>query len=53
MMLESFFLGDYTDRGDFNLQVLSSVLLLSAKNPGKVFLLRGNHESDIDQKKEK
>ena len=41
------FLGDYTDRGDFNLQVLESALILSAKNPDKVFLLKGNHEFDI------
>lgn len=44
------FLGDYTDRGDFNLQVLESALILYAKNPTKVFLLKGNHEFDISKK---
>jgi len=43
------FLGDYTDRGNFNLQVLASALILSAKNPDKVFLLKGNHEFDISR----
>ncbi|MFH1254735.1 MAG: metallophosphoesterase [bacterium] len=43
------FLGDYTDRGDFNLQTLSSALILAVKNPEKVFLLKGNHESNIDE----
>ncbi len=47
------FLGDYTDRGDYNLQVLCSILILSAKNPDKVFLLKGNHESLISQEKSK
>ncbi len=46
------FLGDYMDRGDFNLQTLSSALLLAVKNPEKVFLLKGNHESDIDENSE-
>jgi hypothetical protein len=43
------FLGDLTDRGDFNLQTLASALILSAKNPGKVFLLKGNHEFCISK----
>ena len=43
------FLGDYIDRGDYSLQVLSSALILSLKNPNKVFLLKGNHEYDIDE----
>ncbi len=38
------FLGDYIDRGGFSLKVFATAMLLAAKNPGKVFLLRGNHE---------
>lgn len=43
------FLGDYIDRGENNLQVISSALILSNKNPNKVFLLKGNHEHGIDK----
>jgi hypothetical protein len=39
-----FFLGDYFDRGEDSFKVFSTALLLAIKNPGKVFLLRGNHE---------
>ncbi|MBD3231440.1 hypothetical protein GF322_02140 [Candidatus Dependentiae bacterium] len=39
------FLGDYTDRGKENLKVLCSVIILALKNPGRVVLLRGNHEN--------
>lgn len=40
------FLGDYTDRGDAQIKVLNSVLMLKRDYPDKVFLLRGNHESE-------
>ena len=39
------FLGDYVDRGLNNLKVLLSLIVLVLKNPGKVILLRGNHEN--------
>lgn len=38
------FLGDYTDRGGQSFKVLASAALLAIKNPGRVFLLKGNHE---------
>lgn len=39
------FLGDYTDRGKNNLDVILGVLLLKQKFPDQVTLLGGNHES--------
>lgn len=44
------FLGDYTDRGGFSMEVLRDILILAIKNPGQVFLLRGNHESIFSNK---
>ena len=43
------FLGDYSDRGDEGIRVFATAVLLALKNnsqdhPGKVILLRGNHE---------
>lgn len=38
------FLGDYIDRGDYQLETLALVLLLKKHYPGRVVLLRGNHE---------
>lgn len=39
------FLGDYTDRGKNNLDVILGVLLLKQKFPDQVTVLGGNHES--------
>ena len=38
------FLGDYTDRGAYGLEVLYTLLRLKLANPDRVFLARGNHE---------
>ncbi|MFB3779779.1 MAG: metallophosphoesterase, partial [Bryobacteraceae bacterium] len=38
------FLGDYTDRGLYGIEVLYTVLRLKVTNPDRVLLLRGNHE---------
>ncbi|MDB6041026.1 MAG: hypothetical protein JWM99_4867 [Verrucomicrobiales bacterium] len=38
------FLGDYTDRGAFGIEVLYTLFRLKTANPDQVFLARGNHE---------
>lgn len=38
------FLGDFVDRGRYGVEVLQLLLQLSNANPGRVFLVRGNHE---------
>jgi hypothetical protein len=38
------FLGDYTDRGSFGVEVLYTLFRLKAENPDRVFMARGNHE---------
>jgi predicted MPP superfamily phosphohydrolase len=38
------FTGDYTDRGYHGIEVWQILLQLLINNPGKVFLLKGNHD---------
>jgi hypothetical protein len=38
-------LGDYVDRGSNSLEVMAYLIALKLQNAGKVFLLRGNHET--------
>lgn len=38
------FLGDYSDRGRYSIQVLELLVRLRQENPGQVHLIRGNHE---------
>ena len=38
------FLGDYTDRGVYGIEVIYTLLRLRVENPDRVLLVRGNHE---------
>jgi len=39
------FLGDYVDRGNYGVEVLSTLFTLKLVNPDNVFVIRGNHEN--------
>lgn len=41
------FLGDYSDRVPYSVEVLYAVLRLKVANPQRVILLRGNHENSF------
>lgn len=43
-------LGDYVDRGPYQIQVIHRLMRLLAQYPEKVILLRGNHEGPSDIK---
>lgn len=45
------FLGDMVDRGQHGPDVLTLLFMFATNNPGRVFLLRGNHE-DLDLNKQ-
>ena len=42
--LNMMFLGDYTDRGAYGVEVMYVLLRLRVENPGQVWMARGNHE---------
>ena len=46
------FLGDYTDRGYYGAEVWYTILRLKLANPDHVFMVRGNHEDELQNAKD-
>ena len=42
------FLGDFVDRGPNSLETICLLVCLKVLNPKRVYLVRGNHEEDLD-----